>query len=367
MRAGSRRSLDVDEADQDAHRSDDRERDRQARSEADQHMPMPSAHEAPNTIAPEVRDAGDGSDRSTAPMSAPPPQTEKRRPNAAEPPAKRSSASHASPTLTGPVNARVEGGDDDQRAADRRIGPGGADAAADAGEHARPLLVGRGRSDARPGRGRWRWPPRRRSSHRSRRPGAVPTMAMSAPASAGPMRPMIWLEPWITAFAGASMPPGDEHRDDRAQGRVEERVDDAEDRREHVEVPQLGAAGEDERREEAHDDAAHDVRDEHEGPRGEAVAERPTDEHEHGARDRRRHEHGAQRQARAGDLEGEPGERDEVELVAEDADRLSGEEEAEVADAQRLEAASGPVSARRSPARVSDGGDMTSPLRLTPR
>ena len=38
--------------------------------------------------------------------------------------------------------------------------------------------------------------------------GATPTTAMSAPASAGPMSPMIWLEPWITAFAGASIRPG---------------------------------------------------------------------------------------------------------------------------------------------------------------
>ena len=102
-------------------------------------------------------------------------------------------------------------------------------------------------------------------------------------------------------------------------------------------MPQLGASGEDERGEDADDDAANDVREEHERARRESVAERPAEEHERGARDRGRHQDRAEHEAGAGQLEREPGERDEVELVAEDADRLPGEEEAEVADAQRSE------------------------------
>ena len=74
---------------------------------------------------------------------------------------------------------------------------------------------------------------------------------------------------------------------------------------------------------------------EHQRARRETVAERAADEHEDRARDGRRHQDGAQRQAGAGELERQPGKGDEVELVAEDADRLAGEEEAEVADAQR--------------------------------
>ena len=128
---------------------------------------------------------------------------------------------------------------------------------------------------------------------------------------------------------------GHEHRDDRVHRRVEERVDDAEDPGQDVEVPQLGASGEDERGEDADGDAANDVREEHERPRGESVAERTTEEHERGARDRGGHEDRAEHEAGAGQLEREPGERDEMELVAKDADRLPGEQEAEVADAQR--------------------------------
>jgi hypothetical protein len=53
------------------------------------------------------------------------------------------------------------------------------------------------------------------------------------------------------------------------------------------------------------------------------------------ARDRRGHQDGAEDETGTGQLEREPGEGDEMELVAEDADRLPAEEEAEVADAQR--------------------------------
>ena len=115
-------------------------------------------------------------------------------------------------------------------------------------------------------------------------------------------------------------------------------------------MPQLGASGEDECGEDADGDAANDVREEHERPRGESVAERTTEEHERGARDRGGHQDRAEHEAGAGQLERQPGERDEVELVAEDADRLAGEEEAEVADAAAVEAARG-----RDPADVSAG------------
>ncbi len=40
-------------------------------------------------------------------------------------------------------------------------------------------------------------------------------------------------------------------------------------------------------------------------------------------------------QSRAGELDGQPGESDEMELVAQDADGLAGEEETEVPQAQR--------------------------------
>ena len=103
------------------------------------------------------------------------------------------------------------------------------------------------------------------------------------------------------------------------------------------EVPQLRDAGEHHGRQDTDHDGPDRVADEHQRARREAVAERAADEHEDRARDAGDHEHGAERQPGAGELEREPGQRDEVELVAEDRDRLAAEQDAEVAQPQRAE------------------------------
>ena len=142
----------------------------------------------------------------TAPMSAPPPQAAKRMPNAADPPANRLSASHASPTLIGPVKARLT-------AAMRTTVPrtaGSAQAARSPAPMrasmlgARRKVGGRAaaaadqedgqRGDAEGGRVR--------HERRARSDGA-----MNAPASAGPMRPMIWGDPWMIGIRRRELRP----------------------------------------------------------------------------------------------------------------------------------------------------------------
>ena len=99
-------------------------------------------------------------------------------------------------------------------------------------------------------------------------------------------------------------------------------------------MPQLGPPAEHQRGQDPDDHAADGIRGQHQGARREAVAEGTADEHEHGTRDRRGHEHRAKHESRAGELDRQPGEGNEVELVAQDADGLTGEQEAEVPQAQ---------------------------------
>ena len=76
------------------------------------------------------------------------------------------------------------------------------------------------------------------------------------------------------------------------------------------------------------------ARDHHRAGR-QAVGEHAEGQDEDGARDADRDQHGAQREARLREVEDEPGERDDVEVVADERDGLAPPEQAEVADGER--------------------------------
>ena len=127
----------------------------------------------------------------------------------------------------------------------------------------------------------------------------------------------------------------DDLRDDGVHRREEQRVGDAEHDPHHDEMPQLGASGQDEAGKQADGHAAGDVRGEHQATRRDPVGQRAADDDEDGTRDAGRQEHAAQGEAGAGQVEHEPGQRDEVELVAEQRHGLADPDEPEVAQDER--------------------------------
>ena len=275
---------------------------------------------------------------SSAQRRAPAPKRSSRIPNVGGPAAEACSAMYGSPTEQRSGEGEVEGGGQQHEGAHRRIAPCVGEAGADlwpSTPRRGPSRRLRGAADGRPSTKRERdGGDRERDGIEDEGGAGVGSAAITSPARAGPMSPAnCWL-PCIRALAGGSSRLVDQHRHDGAERR---------DRRGHRprrrcrpsrRAATAAPAGQ---HQEGHDPDQHGpngVRIEHQAARRPSVGERATEQHEDGPRDGGRHQHAAERDAGAGQLQRQPGERDEVELVAEDRDALAGEEEAEVGDAE---------------------------------
>ena len=167
--------------------------------------------------------------------------------------------------------------------------------------------------------------PERRASHRDRHAGECrPDHARDRHAAHDEgvrrLEPILRHEPW----------------DEREGGRLEEGIGGAESGAEHVQVPQLDRIGPDQQRQDGHERSACRARRDHDPAGVVAVAERPANEHEGCARDRRGHQHEAQGKARAGHGQRQPRQGDEVELVAQHRDRFAQPHHPERAVPERL-------------------------------
>ncbi len=135
---------------------------------------------------------------------------------------------------------------------------------------------------------------------------------------------------------GGRQPVGrDQPWDERVDGRQEDGIDRPEHDPRHGQVPDLDLRAEHQPGDDRGHDGAQDVRRESEVPRRDPVGQDAAEEHEDPARDRRRDEDHAEGEARAGQPEDEPRQRDQVELVAEERDALAEPDQPEVADDQR--------------------------------
>ena len=130
---------------------------------------------------------------------------------------------------------------------------------------------------------------------------------------------------------------GDEVRDDRGEGRPEQRAADSEDRGEDEEVPQLQLADDCEHTDDSDGKPAQDVgRQQHAAPL-QPVGDRSAEQHEGDLRHRQADADDRERGGRVGELVDLPGDRDEVDPVPEQGDREPAPEQAKVADPERLE------------------------------
>ena len=135
----------------------------------------------------------------------------------------------------------------------------------------------------------------------------------------------------------------DQRRGERRPGGEAEGVRGAEGEGEQVEVPELDDVEPDERRHGADEHGADHRRRHQHAARREAVGHRVADQHQRRPRHRRRHQDGAEGEARAGELQHEPGQRHQVELVAQERDRAAQPQVAKVGERQRVSGRSGSV------------------------
>ena len=127
-----------------------------------------------------------------------------------------------------------------------------------------------------------------------------------------------------------------------------------------VELPELDGVEPDQRRHRADQHRAGRRRGHQHAPRREAVDHRAADQHQRRAGDRRGHQERAERHARAGQLQHQPGQRHQVELVAEQRDRRAEPQVAEVGHRERVAAAWRPAPGRfpRRPQAQSSSGHL---------
>ena len=120
-------------------------------------------------------------------------------------------------------------------------------------------------------------------------------------------------------------------REDGRAGRIYEGGRDADPEGDGVDHPKLDGTGGDERAQQTDQDGVDTARDEQHVARVEAVDDRAADENERRLRQRNGREHGAERERIAGELEDEPGHRDDRELVAEHRDGAARHQQPEAA------------------------------------
>ena len=171
-----------------------------------------------------------------------------------------------------------------------------------------------------------------------------PNPATRKPAIAAPPIIAVFIASCSSAFACWSSGDGHGLRDDPGGGGEEERGRGAVHRCERGEVPDLSVAGDEQGGGHRLREAADDVRPDHHPVPRQPVGPDPADEQEHDQRDLARGEDQAEVGLRARQVEDGERERDRRDRAADEGDRPAGEEEAELALAERRAS---------SPARVS--------------
>lgn len=142
---------------------------------------------------------------------------------------------------------------------------------------------------------------------------------------------------------------------DGGLGGIEEGVGQSERERQRIHRDQMGLVEVDDQREAPDQEHARGVGRQHHALRRQPIGDGAAEQHERRARYRADREHTPHRERIARELQHEPGQRDQVELVAQERDRFADPEQPEVADAQdprqRCPAAGRLSRSRHSPSR----------------